>query len=121
MKAEYEYLAAELAEMGKKVQRAIAASPQTGKGYKPVTNQSLDKMRRIIEQFGWPTKEMVGEQARYYAYLIVLHADSDPGFQKHCLKLMQQSATVSSDLSLKDMITKLSIRVLRNRGNLAKG
>lgn len=46
-------------------------------------------MKRIIEEYGWPTIARVGVQASNDAWLIVQHADHDRAFQKKCLRILK--------------------------------
>ncbi len=50
-----------------------------------------EEMRKIIEEYGWPGKKMVGAEANNYAWLLVQHAVHDEDFQKRCLGLLKQS------------------------------
>ena len=56
--------------------------------------KAIDERNRIwlaetIEQFCWPGKSLVGEQAAHAAWLLVQHADADPEFQQRCLERMK--------------------------------
>jgi len=44
----------------------------------------------VIQQQGWPTKSMVGEDGAQAAFLIVQHSPA-PQFQKKCLKLLERA------------------------------
>lgn len=52
--------------------------------------RNTKRMKEIVEQIGWPTKIMVGEEASNIAWLLVQHADHDPVFQHACLDLMKK-------------------------------
>jgi hypothetical protein len=45
-------------------------------------------LKAIVAEHGWPTIQLVGEQASLNAWLIVQHADDDPAFQLRALRLM---------------------------------
>lgn len=47
-------------------------------------------LMHIIQEFGWPTREMVGIKGVQGAYITVQHAGHDPEFQSNCLALIQQ-------------------------------
>lgn len=47
------------------------------------------RMREIIDEYGWPTFSMVGDDGASAAWLLVQHADHDNNFQRRCLELMK--------------------------------
>ncbi len=49
------------------------------------------RMREIVNEYGWPTYELVGEGASNNAWLIVQHADRNPLFQIKCLPLLKDA------------------------------
>ncbi len=53
------------------------------------------RMKAIVNQYGWPTRSMVGNGPSNNAWLIVQHADRDPLFQIACLPLLK--AAVDAD------------------------
>lgn len=55
-----------------------------------VDQRNREKLRAVIDQYGWPSKSSFGEKASHDAWLIVQHSDSDREFQQHCLDLMMQ-------------------------------
>jgi len=71
------------------------------------------KMKRIVEEIGWPTISKVGESASYDAWLLVQHSDHDVGFQIQCLELMKSAP--NGDVS-KENIAFLEDRVRVNQG-----
>lgn len=76
--------------------------------------RNTKRMKKIIEQHGWPTKAMVGADGARSAWLLVQHADHDVAFQRKCLSLMsahKESGQVSSG-----DIAYLTDRVLVNEG-----
>ncbi len=56
-----------------------------------VDRQNTSRMREIVEQFGWPTKDLVGEGPSNSAWLIVQHADRNPAFQARCLPMLKEA------------------------------
>ncbi|PCI18997.1 hypothetical protein COB64_04490 [Candidatus Wolfebacteria bacterium] len=56
-----------------------------------VDKKNTQRMKEIIDEYGWPTKSMVGWHAANKAWLLVQHADHDVEFQKKCLKLMKEA------------------------------
>lgn len=71
------------------------------------------RMKKIVEQIGWPTISKVGEKASGDAWLLVQHADRDVEFQKHCLGLMK--AEPAGEVAMHD-IAYLEDRVRVNSG-----
>lgn len=53
---------------------------------------NTEAMKRILYEYGWPGKSLVGEDGAHDAWLLVQHADSDRAFQKRCLVLIQRAA-----------------------------
>ncbi len=48
------------------------------------------RMEEIVQQYGWPTYELVGRSASNAAWLLVQHADRNPLFQAECLPLLKE-------------------------------
>lgn len=46
------------------------------------------RLKQIVEQFGWPTVDMVGADGAHAAWLLAQHADRDTAFQLNVLALM---------------------------------
>lgn len=56
------------------------------------TDQSnLNWLQEQIETHGFPSRETLGNKSADEFFLLILHADRDRKFQKHCLKSMRQS------------------------------
>ncbi len=53
-----------------------------------IHNQNADRLKSILDQFGWPTVDLVGADAAEAAWLIVQHAISKPDFQRRCLEIL---------------------------------
>ena len=72
------------------------------------------ELKRIVEQHGWPTRSMVGNDGAEAAWLLVQHADRDVAFQRKCLTLM------NAELDRKEVfppnVAYLTDRVLVNDG-----
>lgn len=69
------------------------------------------RLKAIVEKYGWPTINMVGEKASDAAWLLVQHADRDLDFQLHCLDLMKAGGNVKP----------LNIAYLTDRTLVAQG
>lgn len=68
----------------------------------------------IVRERGWPGASLVGEDGATAAWLLVQHADHDPGFQRECLELLEQSVE-QGEASARDL-AYLTDRVLRHEG-----
>jgi len=102
--------AAELAELYERDQETRRDGPPTDP---EVDVASTKRMKEIIAQIGWPTISKVGEESSNIAWLLVQHADHDPGFQAECLRLMKE--VPPEDIDAKD-IAYLEDRILVNQG-----
>lgn len=49
------------------------------------------RMREIVNEYGWPTYDLVGKGPSNNAWLIVQHADRNPLFQAKCLPLLKEA------------------------------
>lgn len=47
------------------------------------------RLKEIVNQYGWPSRSMVGEDGSEAAWLIAQHSDSDKDFQRTVLRLME--------------------------------
>lgn len=54
--------------------------------------KNLPIIKNIVEDFGWPTFDLVGKKASNSFWILVQHADSDLHFQKKCLILLTKAA-----------------------------
>jgi hypothetical protein len=50
-----------------------------------------ERLKQIIERYGWPSTKEFGEAAEAAAWLIALHADHDRPFQRQVLQLLERS------------------------------
>lgn len=60
------------------------------KNIKEIDTKNTNRMKEIIFDKGWPTIEMVGEEASSSAWLLIQHADLDPDFQEESLNLIKE-------------------------------
>jgi hypothetical protein len=72
------------------------------------------RLKQIIAEQGWPTKQAVGGDGVEAAFLIVQHADADPAFQQEMLPFIEQSFEAGV-LSGED-VALLTDRILTNEG-----
>jgi len=58
---------------------------------KAIHEKNSARMKAIIQDVGWPTISLVGDEASKAAWLIVQHAISDEVFMTQCLTLLQRA------------------------------
>lgn len=84
-----------MAEEDRKVRAELAATGELYQGYAPrmaeVHLRNAQQLETIIEQWGWPGKSLVGEEASQAAWFIVQHAIGSPRFQRICLTVLQEA------------------------------
>ncbi len=65
-------------------------------GYHPrmeeVHRQNAARLKEIVAEHGWPTREMAGEDGAEAAWLIVQHAIGEPEFQRAMLTVLEDAA-----------------------------
>ncbi|HKX31740.1 MAG TPA: DUF6624 domain-containing protein [Blastocatellia bacterium] len=59
---------------------------------KEVAHLHFNRMKEIVNQYGWPGKTMVGSFGAQAAFLMVQHSDGELEFQKKCLELLKEAA-----------------------------
>lgn len=69
-------------------------------GYHPdmqaVHEENAAILDGIVQECGWPTSDLVGDDGAEAAWLIVQHAIGLPEFQRRCLELLKEAATAGS-------------------------
>lgn len=70
-------------------------------------------LRRVVDEGGWPTVSTVGADGAHAAWLLVQHADADPGFQRRCLQLMTDAPNGE--------VSRSDVAYLTDRVRLAAG
>ena len=76
--------APKLSSAGQAVLQSRIMAAMAGRDY-----ANTEWLKDVIAEHGWPTISQVGEEAAGDAWLIVQHADHDPVFQLHVLRLMK--------------------------------
>jgi hypothetical protein len=80
----------ELLKMGAHDQAVRHAVDQESmRTWREVDAANQVRLKQIVDQYGWPTYAMVGEEAATAAWLLAQHADSDKAFQLKVLALME--------------------------------
>jgi len=82
--------------------------------WKQVDARNLERLRQILNEHGWPTRDLVGSDGVRAAWVLAQHADSDPQFQRRCLE--QLSAAHARGQAPPQAVAYLTDRVLMNEG-----
>jgi len=82
---------------GSAVRDKLLQAGELGDGCHPemeaVHERHTARMREILAQYDWPTRQLVGVDGEEAAWLIVQHAIGDPELQRQALPLLEQAAT----------------------------
>jgi hypothetical protein len=74
-------------------QELIDSGEMDGTRYVPrmeaVHRQNAARLRQIIAEFGWPDRELVGEDGTLAAWFVAQHAIGEPDFQREALRLVR--------------------------------
>lgn len=89
-----------LARRDAETRERLAADGSLFRGYHPemqaVHEENATILERVIQERGWPTAAMGGEDGAEVAWLIVQHAIGLPEFQRTCLNLLEEAAAAGS-------------------------
>ncbi|MEV0774438.1 DUF6624 domain-containing protein [Streptomyces sp. NPDC050433] len=111
-------LTAELTDMAAADHRssihANSDDPAEQLSWRRLTARHGDRLGEIMDEYGWPTAELVGEEAAAAAWLIAQHADRQLDIQRRALHLMRQA--VSTGTAGPRELAFLSDRTLVNEG-----
>ncbi|MFI9205515.1 DUF6624 domain-containing protein [Streptomyces sp. NPDC053048] len=75
---------------------ANSDDPAEQLAWRRLTARHGDRLGEIMDEYGWPTAAMVGEEAARAAWLIAQHADRQLDVQRRALKLMQQAVSAGT-------------------------
>lgn len=93
-------LAVELTDMAaadhRSAVRANSDDPAEQLAWRQLTARHGDRLGEIMDEYGWPTAERVGEEAARAAWLIAQHADRQLNVQRRALQLMRQAVAAGS-------------------------
>ena len=78
-----------------------------------VDKENREWLAPLVDQHGWLGASQVGQDGAHAAWLLVQHADQDPGFQRTCLDLMSRFS--ADEVNLKN-VAYLTDRVLLAEG-----
>lgn len=96
-------------------ERAEFGDPDAGPWH---DKERTARLIEIIDSYGWPTPEMVGEEASTAAWLIVQHSDADPAFQQRVLAALTNE--VEDYTGKAGQVALLTDRVATNTGQLQR-
>lgn len=79
------------------MRRRLEAQGLLHGGYHPdmelVHRKNASILLDIIDQHGWPTVDLVGDDGAYAAWLMAQHAIGDPSFMRRCCELIHKAST----------------------------
>lgn len=93
-------LAVELTDMAAADHRSSVGAnsddPAEQLAWRRLTARHGDRLGEIMDEYGWPTAALVGEEAARAAWLIAQHADRQLDVQRRALQLMQQAVSAGA-------------------------
>ncbi|MFH8678470.1 DUF6624 domain-containing protein [Streptomyces lydicus] len=75
---------------------ANSDDPAEQLAWRRLTARHGDRLGEIMDEYGWPTADLVGEGAARAAWLIAQHADRQLDIQRRALRLMQQAVAAGT-------------------------
>ncbi|MFD5921889.1 DUF6624 domain-containing protein [Kitasatospora sp. NPDC058201] len=100
MTPEVAAVAAELADMAAADHRATVQANSDDYAeqlaWRRLTARHADRLHELMDAYGWPTADLVGEDAARAAWLIAQHADRQLDVQRQALRLMEQAVAAGS-------------------------
>lgn len=79
-----------------------------------IDRENLPRLKAILDEFGWPGVQLVGEEGADHMWLLVQHSDQDVAFQKRALALLKHA--VEKGDAPKRHLAYLTDRVRVNEG-----
>lgn len=76
-------------------------------------------LARALDEHGWPSRALVGEDGADAAWMLAMHADTNPLLQQRCLELLEK-AVATNDADPRHQAT-LADRLAANRGEQRYG
>jgi hypothetical protein len=76
--------------------------------------ERTERLREILDEHGWPTHDLVGEDGSTAAWVIAQHSDLDVDFQREAFDLME--AAVADDQADASELAYLEDRIAANTG-----
>lgn len=84
---------------------------------KIIVDQNTVRLNEIIEQYGWPTRSMIGKDGTWMAWAIAQRSH-DLNFQKKCLKLLENTLDTNEPEPV--LYAELNDRICRNTNQKQK-
>jgi hypothetical protein len=82
----------------RRVRAELAATGELYQGYAPrmedVHRRNARDLLALIQDYGWPSRSLVGEDGSHAAWLVLQHAIGEPDVQRGCLPLLRRAAEV---------------------------
>ncbi|MGW2486094.1 DUF6624 domain-containing protein [Streptomyces sp. NPDC001606] len=75
---------------------ANSADPAEQLAWRRLTAWHGDRLGEIMDEYGWPTADRVGEEAARAAWLIAQHADRQLDVQRRALRLLRRAVSEGS-------------------------
>ncbi|MGW1374402.1 DUF6624 domain-containing protein [Streptomyces sp. NPDC002446] len=75
---------------------ANSDDPAEQLAWRRLTARHGDRLGEVMDEYGWPTAELVGEEAARAAWLIAQHADRQLDVQRRALRLMQEAVSAGA-------------------------
>jgi hypothetical protein len=76
-----------------RVREELLQTGELGRGYAPpmeaLHRKNAARLKQIIAEYGWPDRELVGDDGTLAAWFIAQHAIGEPDFQRQALSLVQ--------------------------------
>jgi hypothetical protein len=97
----------------------FAADGSLFQGYDPrmarIHNRNAAALARILDEHGWPSDPLVGEDGAYAAWLILQHAIANPPLQRRGLELLKAATESGQAPAWQSAYLEDRIRVMEGR------
>lgn len=104
------------ATIGQRYQHPEDMTPADHRWWLQVDAEHAEQLRSLIDRYGWPGRSLVGADGADAAWLLALHADQYPAFQRHCLQLLEQA--LAQGEATAEQLAHLTDRVQVNANKL---
>lgn len=78
------------------------------------SKRSVELLRKIVTEHGWPGRSLVGPDGAMAAWVLAQHLDEEPALQRQCLALLERA--VADGEADAESLAYLTDRVLVNEG-----
>lgn len=89
-------------------------SEATRARFRASSKRSVELMRKIVAEHGWPGRSLVGPDGAMAAWVLAQHLDEEPALQRQCLGLLERA--VADGEADAESLAYLTDRVLVNEG-----